>query len=168
MNRAIKDIFRTLFDYCKEKKFNHPHMIIAEEILRDEKSMLTNITIREIKLDVYRYFGLSEEYAESSTRKRECVKARQIAMALAHYISMENKLHWSLAAIGMEIGGKDHATVLHSVKVVCNMRETERHYNREYNEIELNIRSKFSKHETKEKEITSLQDENSKSTKSLC
>lgn len=58
---------------------------------------------------------------DTKTRKREVVTARQIAM----YFSKQYTTA-SLATIGQEIGGKDHATVLHACKTVENLSDTER------------------------------------------
>jgi len=48
------------------------------------------------------------------------VQARQVAM----YFS-KNLTKSSLATIGSQIGGKDHATVLHACKTVNNLVETD-------------------------------------------
>ena len=53
------------------------------------------------------------------TRERRIVFARQ----LCHYFAMSYELG-SLSEIGQYFGGKDHATVLHSCKVINNYIET--------------------------------------------
>lgn len=65
--------------------------------------------------------GISRERLLSTTRKREIVQARQIAMLLSYRVTKA-----SLATIGDEIGGKDHATVLHAKKTIMNLTETEK------------------------------------------
>jgi len=42
----------------------------------------------------------------------------------------------SFAAIGSQIGGKDHATVLHACKTVANMKDTDRNFKVFLDEIE--------------------------------
>jgi len=145
MNKAIRDILETLFEFARKHDYQHPHMIIAAELLIEHK---TEIDIREIKMIVYRYFNLSEGKGDSKTRKRNIVQARQIAMELSWTISQEFKKKWSLADIGIEIGGKDHATVLHACKTVKNLRETDRRYNHIYNDLEIIIRSKLRENES--------------------
>lgn len=66
---------------------------------------------------------IDQETLVSKTRKKEVVQARQIAMYFAKEYTTA-----SLTTIGWEIGGKDHATVLHSCKTVNNLRDTERQY----------------------------------------
>ena len=53
------------------------------------------------------------------TRKRYHLEPRQVAMYLAKRDTTE-----SLSAIGWRLGGKDHATVIHSAKTVKNLLET--------------------------------------------
>ena len=42
----------------------------------------------------------------------------------------------SLATIGAQIGGKDHATVLHACKTVNNLIETDKRFKRYITDIE--------------------------------
>ena len=76
------------------------------------------ITIDYIQKVVCTYFSVPVEMLQSSTRKREIVQARQIAM----YFS-KNLTKSSLATIGSQIGDKDHATVLHAIKTINNFLE---------------------------------------------
>ena len=59
---------------------------------------------------------------DMATRKREVVRARQLAQFFAwliyNYEKSETDIVFSLADIGRKTGYKDHATVLHSVKAV--------------------------------------------------
>ena len=67
----------------------------------------------------------------SKTRKREIVQARQIAMYLGRSLTKT-----SLAAIGAQIGGKDHATVLHACNTVSDLIETDRNFKQDVLAIE--------------------------------
>lgn len=70
--------------------------------------------IQEIKKIICEYFDVN---IDRKTRLRYVVYARQMAM---YYSRILTKL--SLATIGSFIGGKDHATVLHSMKVIENLK----------------------------------------------
>jgi chromosomal replication initiator protein len=59
------------------------------------------------------------------------VQARQIAM----YFS-KNLTQSSLASIGSQIGGKDHATVLHACRTVTNLKEIDKNFRLSIDEIE--------------------------------
>ena len=58
-------------------------------------------------------------------------QARQVAMYLA---KQHTKL--PLAAIGSAIGGRNHATVLHSCKSVTNFMETDKVFKAQIEEVE--------------------------------
>ena len=71
---------------------------------------------------VCEYFNISRDTLQSPSRKRQIVQARQIAMYLCrNFISS-----CSLSTIGAEIGGKDHATVLHACNQVTDLIATDR------------------------------------------
>ena len=89
------------------------------------------ITIESIQGAVCKYFGITRDVMLSKTRKREIVQARQIAMYLGR-----NLTKTSLAAIGAQIGGKDHATVLHACNTVNDLIETDRNFKQYVSDIE--------------------------------
>lgn len=64
---------------------------------------------------------VTENAMQSKTRKREVVQARQIAMTLSKYMTKA-----SLQEIGNIIGQKDHATVLHAIKTIHNLIDTDK------------------------------------------
>lgn len=98
-------------------------------------SVQKEISITEIQKNVGTYFGLTVEAISSKTRKREIVQARQIAMYFCRSLTKS-----SLASIGAQIGGKDHATVLHACKTVEDLMETDKLFLQHVNEIEKKIR----------------------------
>lgn len=66
------------------------------------------------------YYGITIKDLKRKTRKREIVEPRQICMWLREKYTRE-----SLSEIGRRYGGKDHATVLYSKKVIDNLKETD-------------------------------------------
>ena len=89
------------------------------------------ISIGRIQDVVCEYFNITREIMLSKTRKREIVQARQIAMYLGRSLTKT-----SLAAIGAQIGGKDHATVLHACNTVSDLIETDRNFKQYVSDIE--------------------------------
>jgi chromosomal replication initiator protein len=87
--------------------------------------------INEIVRKVCSYLKVRVESLNLPTRKREIVEARQISM----YFSKQ-KTKDSLQKIGNEIGGKDHATVLHACKTVNNLMETDKKFRDKIDELE--------------------------------
>lgn len=77
------------------------------------------IDIPMIKKDVSEIMRIPLDVMDMKCRKREIVTARQLSMALAKTFTSH-----SLAKIGEEIGGKDHATVLHACKTINNLVDT--------------------------------------------
>lgn len=70
------------------------------------------ITVREVKKIVCELADVSEASLVSPSRRRELLKPRQIAMALAYKYSGS-----SLPSVGRLFGGRDHTTVLHAVRI---------------------------------------------------
>ncbi len=111
---------------------------LAKEILKVYVQFhQKEITIDLIKQVVCETLGIDTESFNSTRRTREIAQARQIAMYLA-------KKHTKspLTAIGAAIGGKNHATVLHSCKQISNLMETDRKFRNQMEEIERSILSK--------------------------
>ncbi len=112
---------------------------ITMELARQMIDKFVKNTTREISIDfiqkvVSDYFSLPLELLKSKTRKREVVQARQIAMFFA-----KNMTKSSLASIGLQCGGKDHATVLHACRTVNNLLETDKKFRVYIDEIEKKI-----------------------------
>jgi chromosomal replication initiator protein len=108
---------------------------LAREILKVYVQVhRKEISIDQIKQTVCEMLGITPENFSSNRRTREIAQARQIAMYLS-------KTHTKapLTAIGAAIGGKNHATVLHSVKQVANLMETDRGFRLQVEEIERRV-----------------------------
>ena len=113
---------------------------ITLDLVREMIDKLVKNTTRELSIDyiqkvVSDYFSIPIDMMHSKTRKREIVQARQIAM----YFS-KNLTKSSLATIGSQVGGKDHATVLHACKTVSNLFETDKRFRVFIEEIEKKLK----------------------------
>ena len=71
----------------------------------------------------------------SKSRKRQIVQARQIAM----FLSRKLISNCSLATIGAEIGGKDHATVLHACNTVTDLMAIDKVFRKYVTDIETTL-----------------------------
>lgn len=107
---------------------------ITENIVGEDTS---NITIEKVQSLVCDYFNISREELVSQSRRRQIVQARQIAM----YLTRTHISNCSLATIGAEIGGKDHATVLHACTTVSDLISTDRTFKKYVSDIESMILS---------------------------
>lgn len=84
-----------------------------------------------MKKTVCEYFNLSKEILISKSRKRQIVQARQIAMYMCR-----SKVGCSLSMIGAELGGKDHATVMHACSTVADLMSTDKMFKQYVTDIE--------------------------------
>lgn len=135
----IRELEGTLFSLIANATFNHKEITLAlakdliEKIVTDPQ---VDISVPHIQEAVCNYFGIPTELFLSKTRKREIVQARQIAMYLSR-----NLTKTSLASIGEQIGGKDHATVLHACKTVEDLMDTDRSFRGYIHDIEKQLSS---------------------------
>ena len=94
---------------------------ITDKIVGTEKE---GVTIDKVQSVVCEYFNITRDTLLSKSRKRQIVQARQIAM----YLSRNLIDNCSLATIGAELGGKDHATVLHACTTVSDLMSTDKSF----------------------------------------
>jgi chromosomal replication initiator protein len=78
------------------------------------------ISVENIKQLVAKHFELPVDKIQGKTRLREVVIARQLSMYLA-----KTYTNSSLKTIGDSFGGRDHSTVLYSLKAVQDMMDTD-------------------------------------------
>ncbi len=87
---------------------------LAKDVLRNIiKTEVTSIPIESIQKFVASYFNLKISDLKAKKKTKQIVLARQIAIYLSRKLSKA-----SLIEIGERFGGKDHSTVLHSVKKI--------------------------------------------------
>ena len=92
----------------------------------------TEVDINLIVKTVCEYFNITRDMLLSSSRKRQLVQARQIAM----YECRNLIPSCSLSTIGAELGGKDHATVLYACTQVQDLMTTDRLFRQWVEDIE--------------------------------
>jgi chromosomal replication initiator protein len=78
------------------------------------------VTIDEIKRKVADHYNLRLSDLVSARRARVVARPRQVAMFLAKTLTSK-----SLPEIGRGFGGRDHTTVIHAVRKVEQLRETD-------------------------------------------
>jgi len=101
---------------------------ITEKIVGEQQN---DITIDKVQKVVCDYFNITRDTLLSKSRKRQIVQARQIAMYMSRSL-----INCSLSTIGAEIGGKDHATVLHACTTVSDLMTTDKTFKQYVNDIE--------------------------------
>jgi chromosomal replication initiator protein len=92
------------------------------------------VNVDFIQKTVADYFSVPVALLKEKTRKKEIVTARQVAM----YFTKEHTNH-SLKTIGYHFGGRDHATVIHSVQTVSDLIDSDK----KFKEQIVELRKKF-------------------------
>ncbi|MGD9576711.1 MAG: helix-turn-helix domain-containing protein, partial [Syntrophorhabdus sp.] len=100
------------------------------------KTKKKEITIDIIIKEVASFFDLKPAEIRSSRRIKSIIQPRQIAMFLSRKLT-----DYSLVGIGEKFGGKDHATVLHSIKKVEEEMKIKKEFKTTVEKIETRIKS---------------------------
>ncbi len=134
----IRELEGALISLLAQSTLNKKEITL--HLAKDMIDKLIKNTKREISIDyiqkvVCNYFNIPLDHIQSKTRKREIVQARQVAMFFSKSLTKA-----SLATIGTQIGGKDHATVLHACKTVNNLIETDKRFRIQIDEIEKKLK----------------------------
>ncbi|MDD2313363.1 MAG: chromosomal replication initiator protein DnaA [Proteiniphilum sp.] len=101
---------------------------VVEQSIKFERK---RITVQKIQDTVSEFFDIKKELIQSSSRKREIVQARQVTM---FFIKKHTEL--SLSQIGVQVGNRNHATVLHACNTVKNFYEVDKAFRSDIEEIE--------------------------------
>jgi chromosomal replication initiator protein len=93
----------------------------CQEVLHDIlRANDRRVTIEEIQKRVSEHFNIRIADMHSARRARAVARPRQVAMYLAKQLTSR-----SLPEIGRKFGGRDHTTVMHAVKKVEELRQTD-------------------------------------------
>ena len=138
ISENIRELERALISLLAQSTLNRKEITL--DLAKEMIDKLIKNTKREVSIDyiqkvVCSYFDIGVEMLQSKTRKREIVQARQVAMYFSKSLTKS-----SLATIGAQIGGKDHATVLHACKTVNNLMDTDKHFRTQIEDIEKKLK----------------------------
>ncbi len=139
VNASVRDLEGIVVSIMAHSTINNVDVNIdlARKIVGDfsdyEKPV---ISINDIINKVASYYGVEPSSINTRSRKREVVQVRQVAMYLA-----KKYLDMSTSKIGLHVGNRDHATVLHACKTITNLAETDKQFRIELNEIENSLQS---------------------------
>lgn len=130
----FRELEGALISLIANVTFNHQEATIPMarkivEMIVDEPQL--ELTMDKVEAAVCEYFEISTEELHSRSRKRKIAQARQIAMYLSRSLTQA-----SLASIGQQFGGRDHATVLHSCNTISDLLESDRGIKQYVSEIQ--------------------------------
>ena len=97
-----------------------PNLTETKVVLKDLLNISENkVTIELIQTLVCKFFKISKNEMLSSRRSRYLVRPRQTAIYLTKILTSK-----SLPEIGREFSNRDHTTIIHSVKTIEKLKET--------------------------------------------
>ena len=112
----IRELEGALNKLVAYRKLNNetPDLEVAKSLLKNfTYSNKKPINPEQIVETVADFYGIEEEKLSSSSRKREVVKPRQVAMYL-----LRDKLDSSYPSIGDRFGDRDHTTVIYACEKI--------------------------------------------------
>ena len=94
---------------------------MAQEVLKDLiRASQRKITIDDIQRKVADYYNIRLSDLLSARRSRTIARPRQVAMYLSKILTTR-----SLPEIGRKFGGRDHTTVIHAVKRIESLQDSD-------------------------------------------
>jgi len=141
LNEWIKELIKSADTYSEDKLKDAICRIESEDL--DGRYWLTVRTLKQflklkednklvwnIKIAVCDEMNVNVDLIETKTRKKEIVQARQIIQFIVKY-----QTKWSLEKVGLFVGSKNHATIMHSLRTVRNLYETDKFYRKNVDKI---------------------------------
>tara|TARA_B100000886_G_scaffold332958_1_gene286278 strand:- start:250 stop:1656 length:1407 start_codon:yes stop_codon:yes gene_type:complete len=108
-----------------------PSLSETKVVLKDLLNLTeNNVTIESIQTIVCKFFKISKNEMLSSRRSRYLVRPRQTAIYLTKILTTK-----SLPEIGREFSNRDHTTIIHSVKTIEKLKETNPDMNNNINKL---------------------------------
>lgn len=143
--KRLKSDIRQLEGTVKKMKANqlftgaHPSIAIAQNVIRDvlNDSQPEPVTVEKIINEVGKTFGVSEEDIRSKKKNATISIARQTSIYIVRQITQ-----MSLEAIGKEFNGRDHATMVYTIKKVEKSMSNDTHYKEIIEDTIKNIKAK--------------------------
>ncbi len=129
----VRDIEGTLTSLMAHSVFsklpidiNLARKVMSQTVGIEERS----ITVADILGTVSAYFNVAVDEIKGRSRKRDIVFARQVVM----YVAKEHT-EVSLSAIGSEVGGRDHSTVIYAARAVKDIIDSTQSAKKQVDEI---------------------------------
>ena len=107
----IRELEGSLNTIIVQSQLKNKSLSLAEVkiLIKNNIKPKKTVAIKDIVRIIADQYGISEEIIYEKTRRKEIVRARQVAM----YILRED-FNISYPLIGQKMGGRDHTTVIHS------------------------------------------------------
>ncbi|HBR10081.1 chromosomal replication initiator protein DnaA [Candidatus Bipolaricaulota bacterium] len=110
------------------------------ENMLPEEGKRPPLTVESIKEEVATQYNVKRRDLEGSSRKKELVQVRQIAIYIAREMTDS-----SFPSLGKSFGNRDHSTIMHSYMKIKNLLEDTPLLYSEIKEIQENILTKYTR-----------------------
>lgn len=117
---GIREIEGFLLQLSAQVNLNH--LEITDELISESFGGLFNefsnigLSLDKISIKVSEYFGISEKDLKGNKRSKEFSQARHLAIYLSY-----NLLELSYSRIGAHYSGRKHSSIIHSIKTIENI-----------------------------------------------
>ena len=118
LNTNVRELEGTLTNLNARAKLLNEKItlqLVQEMLMHNVKREQSKITAKKVMEQISSQYGVSINDMISKKRQKKVVETRQIAMYL---LKNNDDLDLSLTAIGGLFGGKDHSTVISSIRKV--------------------------------------------------
>lgn len=111
LNGNIRELEGSLNTVIYQSQLKNKTLNLSDvkNLIKNNIKPKKNVAVKDIVKVVAEQYGISEDSVYEKTRRKEIVKARQVAM----YILRED-FNISYPLIGQKMGNRDHTTVIHS------------------------------------------------------
>lgn len=137
VSKLGNDLRESIGKLLKTVKMAQIEEIKLSNLAESNALILEEKSPQDIIIDIAcRYFEVERENIMKKGRKRVNVVVRQVAMTLIK----ENVYNLTLKKIGEKFRGVDHSTVVHAIKTVNNLCETDKKFKKQFEEISLIVK----------------------------
>jgi chromosomal replication initiator protein len=106
---------------CQSQLKNKSLSILeVKTLIKNNIKPKKTVAIKDIVQTIASHYGIGEDLIYEKTRRKEIVRARQVAMYL-----LREDFNISYPLIGTKMGGRDHTTVIHSHLKIKNDLKTD-------------------------------------------
>jgi chromosomal replication initiator protein len=117
--RELEGIFNTLLAQIQTKG-REPNIQEIKNLIKNNIKPKKHVSVDEIIETIAHFYNLDKSLIYEKTRRKEIVRARQVAMFL-----LREDFSISFPLIGRKMGGRDHTTVIHSCDKIKEEMETD-------------------------------------------
>lgn len=118
--RDLEGIVIKLLAYASITKSDISLELVKSVLSDTFKSQKSKISIDTIIEAISIYYKIPVNKIREKDRRKEVAQCRQVGMYIAKTLTA-----FSLKTIGLNFGGRDHSTVIHSIKNIENMRHSD-------------------------------------------